>query len=62
MCCHVCFISAKINVYYLFCFIFKPNNYMILYLIRSVVFPTNKTDGRDFTEILLKVALNTFCT
>ena len=26
---------------------------------RSVVFPTNKTDRHDITEILLKVALNT---
>ena len=26
MCCHVCFISAKINIYYLFWFIFKPSN------------------------------------
>jgi hypothetical protein len=49
MCCHVCFISAKINVYYFFCFIIKPNNYLISYLIRSAVFPTNKTD-RDKTQ------------
>ena len=40
----------------------KFNNDMISYLIRSVVFPINKNDGYDFAEILLKVALNTFCT
>ena len=56
MCCHVCFISAKINVYYLFCFIFKPSHF-VFYIPATPVYGVSPS-WSDITELVVSIRIS----